>query len=40
MMGDKTDAQKSYQTFLAIWKDADPDLPAYKQAKLEFAALR
>jgi len=40
MMGDKTDAKKSYQTFLAIWKDADPDLPAYKQAKLEFAALR
>ena len=40
MMGDNADARKSYQTFLAIWKGADPDLPAYKQAKSEFAALR
>ena len=40
IIGDSANARKSYQTFLAIWKGADPDLPAYKQAKSEFAALR
>ena len=40
MMGDKTAARKSYQDFLAIWKDADPDIPIYRQAKAEYALLR
>ena len=40
MMGDKAAARKSYQDFLALWKDADPDIPIYKQAKTEYAKLR
>jgi serine/threonine protein kinase/DNA-binding winged helix-turn-helix (wHTH) protein/tetratricopeptide (TPR) repeat protein len=40
MMGDNAAARKSYQDFLTLWKDADPDIPIYKQAKAEFARLR
>ena len=40
MMGDKTAARKSYQDFLILWKDADPDIPIYRQAKAEYAELR
>jgi serine/threonine protein kinase/tetratricopeptide (TPR) repeat protein len=40
MMGDKAAARKSYQDFLTIWKDADPDIPIYKQAKAEYAKLQ
>lgn len=39
MMGDKAAARKSYQDFLTFWKDADPDIPIYKQAKAEYARL-
>ncbi|MGO9519883.1 MAG: protein kinase domain-containing protein, partial [Candidatus Korobacteraceae bacterium] len=39
MMGDRAAARKSYQDFFAIWKDADPDVPVYKQAKAEYARL-
>jgi eukaryotic-like serine/threonine-protein kinase len=39
MMGDKDAARKSYQDFLDLWKDADPDIPIYKQAKAEYAKL-
>jgi len=38
-MGDNAAARKSYQDFLALWKDADPDIPIYKQAKAEYARL-
>ena len=37
MMGDKDAARKSYQDFLTLWKDADPDIPVYKQAKAEYS---
>ncbi len=37
MMGDKAAARKSYQDFLTLWKDADPDIPIYRQAKAEYA---
>ena len=37
---DTTAARKSYEDFLALWKDADTDLPIYKEAKAEYAALR
>ena len=37
--GDKIEAQKAYQDFLALWKDADPDIPLLKQAKAEYAKL-
>jgi tetratricopeptide (TPR) repeat protein len=40
MMGDKGAARKSYQDFLTLWKDADPDIPIYKQAKAEYATLQ
>ena len=40
MMGDQDAALKSYQNFLTLWKDADPDIPIYKQAKTEYAKLR
>jgi serine/threonine protein kinase/Flp pilus assembly protein TadD len=40
MMGDKAAARKSYQEFLTLWKDADPDIPIYQQAKTEYAKLR
>ena len=32
-------ARKSYQDFLTLWKDADPDIPIYRQAKAECARL-
>ena len=40
MMGDKHAARKSYQGFLTLWKDADPDIPIYRQAKAEYAKLQ
>jgi eukaryotic-like serine/threonine-protein kinase len=29
-----------HQDFLTIWKDADPDIPILKQAKVEFGKLQ
>ena len=40
MMGDEAAARKSYEKFLSLWKDADPDVPIYQQAKAEYAVLR
>ena len=37
--GDNAAARKSYEEFLALWKDADPDIPIYRQAKAEYARL-
>jgi len=33
-------ALAAYRAFLLLWKDADPDIPLYKQAKAEYAKLR
>jgi serine/threonine protein kinase/tetratricopeptide (TPR) repeat protein len=33
-------ALAAYQDFLALWKDADPDIPVLKQAKAEYAKLK
>ena len=30
----------AYKDFLALWNDADPDIPIYKQAKAEYAKLQ
>ncbi len=38
--GDKIKAEKVYQDFLSLWKDADPDIPILKQAKAEYAKLQ
>jgi tetratricopeptide (TPR) repeat protein len=40
LMGDNAAARKSYEEFLNIWKDADPDIPIYRQAKAEYALLK
>ena len=40
MKGDEAAARKSYETFLDLWKNADPDIPIYQQAKAEYAKLR
>ena len=37
--GDKANAKKAYEAFLATWKDADADLPMLVAAKKEYAAL-
>jgi hypothetical protein len=29
----------AYEEFLTSWKDADTDVPIYKQAKVEYAKL-
>jgi eukaryotic-like serine/threonine-protein kinase len=33
-------ALAAYKDFLALWKDADPDIPILKQAKEEYAKLQ
>jgi eukaryotic-like serine/threonine-protein kinase len=38
--GDTAKARTAYQDFLALWKDADPDIPVLKQAKAEYAKLQ
>jgi tetratricopeptide (TPR) repeat protein len=40
LSGDTTKAKSGYQDFLALWKDADQDLPILISAKREYAALR
>ena len=37
---DNARSRASYQDFLALWKDADPDVPVLKQAKAEYAKLQ
>jgi serine/threonine protein kinase/tetratricopeptide (TPR) repeat protein len=38
--GDTAKARKEYQDFLAIWKDADPDVPMLVEARKEYEALK
>jgi tetratricopeptide (TPR) repeat protein len=40
LSGDAVKAKSAYQDFLALWKDADPDIPILKQAKAEYAKLQ
>ena len=40
LSGDKTKAKSTYQDFLRLWKDADPDIPILRQAKAEYAKLQ
>jgi len=39
LSGDKTKAKAAYEAFLALWKDADPDIPILKHAKAAYARL-
>jgi eukaryotic-like serine/threonine-protein kinase len=40
MAGDTAKAKAAYKDFLALWKDADPDIPILKQAKAEYGKLQ
>ncbi len=40
LQGDTAKAKAAYQDFLTLWKDADPDIPILKQAKVEYAKLQ
>jgi eukaryotic-like serine/threonine-protein kinase len=40
MQGDTAKATQAYQDFLTLWKDTDPDVPNFKQAKVEYAKLQ
>jgi tetratricopeptide (TPR) repeat protein len=40
LSGDTTKATAAYKDFLALWKDADPDIPILKEAKAECAKLQ
>ena len=33
-------ARRSYEEFLTLWKNADPELPIYNEARAEYAGLR
>ena len=37
MNGETAEARTSYNTFLSLWKDADPDIPILIAAKAEYA---
>jgi hypothetical protein len=37
MSGEIQQAKASYESFLRLWKDADPDLLIYQQAKAEYS---
>jgi len=39
MQGDTPKARAAYQDFLALWKDADPEIPILVAAKAEYAKL-
>jgi eukaryotic-like serine/threonine-protein kinase len=40
LTGDTARGRKGYQDFLALWKDADPNVPILKEAKAEYAKLQ
>ena len=40
LAGDTANSRAAYQDLLALWKDADPDLPVLQQAKAEYAKLQ
>ncbi len=35
--GDITKARTEYQDFFGLWKDADPGMPVFQQAKVEYS---
>jgi hypothetical protein len=36
LSGDSAKSRKAYQDFFNLWKDADPDIPALKEARAEY----
>ena len=39
LQGDIANARSAYRAFLRLWKDVDPDIPIFRQAKAESAKL-
>jgi eukaryotic-like serine/threonine-protein kinase len=40
MQGDTAKAKAAYQDFLALWEDADTNIPVLVAAKAEYAKLK
>jgi tetratricopeptide (TPR) repeat protein len=40
LAGDAAQSRRAYQNFLALWKDADADIPVLREARAEYAKLR
>jgi len=40
LQGDTAKATAAYEDFLALWKDADPNIPILRQARAEYAKLQ
>jgi tetratricopeptide (TPR) repeat protein len=40
MSNEMSKAKSTYQDFFTLWKNADPDIPILKQAKVEYAHLK
>ncbi|MGC2768978.1 MAG: hypothetical protein WB607_25985 [Candidatus Acidiferrum sp.] len=40
MQSDTAKGKSSYQDFLTLWKDADPDIPILIAAKVEYTKVR
>jgi DNA-binding winged helix-turn-helix (wHTH) protein/Flp pilus assembly protein TadD len=40
LSGDRSKAKAAYQQFLSLWKEADSDVPVFRQAKAEYAKLQ
>jgi eukaryotic-like serine/threonine-protein kinase len=40
LQGDTVRARAAYLDFVTLWKDADPDIPIFKEAKAEYAKLQ
>ena len=39
VQGNTVKARAAYQDFLTLWKDADPDVPLFRQAKADYAKI-
>jgi hypothetical protein len=39
LLGDSSKAKSAYNDILTLWKDADPDIPVFQQAKAEYSNL-
>jgi eukaryotic-like serine/threonine-protein kinase len=39
MQGDRENSRKAYDAFFATWKDAEPDIPILREAKVEYKNL-
>jgi len=40
LQGDTAKSRAAYQDFLTLWKDADSDIPVFKEARAEYAKLQ